>query len=59
MGIDIEKKTGIIMNTIADSVFKELKFTHETSHDFENRKVPMLDFTLWTENDQVTNVNTG
>ena len=44
-----EYKTSGEMRKIMNSVLKEIEFTTETVEEFENARIPTLDFTMWVE----------
>ena len=42
-----------VLNPCMNSINKDLKFTVETQEDFENERLPTLDFEMWLQGDKI------
>ena len=51
MGENKDARMARILRPAMNSINKDLRFTTEVADEFEDKKLPTLDFKLWLEND--------
>ena len=49
LGYSQEKKTSAVILEVMNSINKELTFTTEIPEEFENKRLPTLDFEMWVD----------
>ena len=54
-GESCNQRMARICQTVMNSINPDLEFTVETPEEFENEKLPTLDFKIWQEKDQTIN----